>query len=72
MFCSFECSERFLEEEKRFRMGTRGTNELIYIDQDIIKEIKLERENIAMTWIDNKKSRLNGPANLDNRISKNI
>ena len=38
------------------RKGSRGTAELLYIDQHILNENKNRRKNLAMAWIDNKKA----------------
>ena len=46
----------FPEEQKGCRKGSRGTGELLYIDQHIINESKTRRKNLAMTWIDYKKA----------------
>ena len=43
------------EEQKGFRKGSRGTNDLLYIDRAVIKEVKSRNKNLAMTWIDYKK-----------------
>ena len=34
--------------------GIRGTDDLLYIDQHILKEIKTRRKNVVMTWTDHK------------------
>ena len=47
-----------LEEQKGFRKGSRGTNDLLYIDRAVIKEVKSRNKNLAMTWIDYKKARI--------------
>ena len=44
------------EEQKGFRKGSRGTNDLLYIDGAAIKEVKSRNKNLAMTWIDYKKA----------------
>ena len=44
------------EEQKGCRKGSRGTNDLVYIDWAIIKEVKSENKNLAMAWIDYKKA----------------
>ena len=49
-------SEQFLEEQKGCQKGTRGTGDLLYIDQHILKESKISRKKVAIAWIDNKKS----------------
>ena len=43
-------------EQKECREGFRGTNDLLYIDWAIIKEVKSRNKNLAMTWIDYKKA----------------
>ena len=48
--------ERERERERRCRKGSRGTAELLYIDQHILNESKTRRENLAMAWIDYKKA----------------
>ena len=49
--------ERLLpEEQKGCRKGFRGTNELLYIDREVIKEIWSSNKNLAMAWIDYKKA----------------
>ena len=44
------------EEEKGCRKGSRGTNDLFYIDRAVIKEVKSRNKNLAMAWIDYKKA----------------
>ena len=44
------------EEQKGCREGSRGTNDLLYIDRAVIKEVKSRNKNLAMTWIDYKKA----------------
>ena len=46
----------FSDEEKGCLKGSRGTAELLYIDQHILNESKNWRENLAMAWIDYKKA----------------
>ena len=43
------------EEQKGCRKGSRGTNDLLYIDRAVIKEVKSINKNLAMAWIDYKK-----------------
>ena len=45
----------FPDKQKGCRKGSRGTAELLYIDQQILKESKTRRKNLAMAWIDYKK-----------------
>ena len=42
------------EEQKGCRKGSRGTNDLLYIDRAVIKEVKPRNKNLA--WIDYKKA----------------
>ena len=42
------------EEQKGYRKGSRGTNNLLYIDRAVIKEVKSRNKNLAMAWIDYK------------------
>ena len=44
------------EEQKGCRKGSRGTNNLLYIDRAVIKEVKSRNKNLAMAWIDYKKA----------------
>ena len=44
------------EEQKGCRKGSRGTNDLFYIDRGVIKEIKSRNTNLTMAWIDYKKA----------------
>ena len=44
------------EEQKGCRKGSRGTNDLLYIDKVVIKEVKSRNKNLAMALIDYKKA----------------
>ena len=44
------------EEQKGCRKGSRGTNDLLYIDRAVIEEVKSRNENLAMAWIDYKEA----------------
>ena len=44
------------EEQNGCRKGSRGTNNLLYIDRTVIKEVKSWNKNLAITWIDYKKA----------------
>ena len=44
------------EEQKRYRKGSRGTNNLLYIDRTVIKEVKSRNKNLAMAWVDYRKT----------------
>ena len=45
-----------LEEQKGCPKWNRSTSDLLYIAQHILKDSKTKRKNLAMAWIDNKKS----------------
>ena len=47
---------KIFDEQKGRCKGTRGTAELLYIDQHILNESKTRRKNVAMAWIDYKKT----------------
>ena len=40
------------QEQKGCKKGLRGTNNLLYIDRAVIKEVKSRNKNLAMAWID--------------------
>ena len=42
------------DEQKGCRKGSRGTAELLYVDEHIINESKTRRKNLGMAWIDYK------------------
>ena len=44
------------EEQKGCSKGSRGSNDLLYIDRAVIKEVKFRNKNLAMAWIDYKKA----------------
>ena len=44
------------EEQKRCRKGSRGTNNLLYFDRALIKEVKSRNKNLSMAWIYYKKA----------------
>ena len=46
----------FPEEQKGCCKRTKGTEELLYIHQDILNESNTRRKNLAMAWIDYKKA----------------
>ena len=39
------------EEQKGCRKGSRGTNDLLYIERVVIKEVKSRNKNLAMAWL---------------------
>ena len=56
IYCSLTIRRLFPEEQKWFRIGSRGTGKLLYTNQHILNESKTRRKNLAMTWIDFKKA----------------
>ena len=42
------------EEQKGCRKGSRGTNDLLYIERAVNNEVKSRNKNLAMAWIDYK------------------
>ena len=58
----------FPDEQKGCRKGSRGTAELLYIDQHILNEIKNRLKNLAIAWNDYKKAY--DSAKLDNNCLK--
>ena len=51
--CTFRSQEKLLAEElKGCRKDPRGTNDLLYIDRAVTKEVKSRNKNLAMAWID--------------------
>ena len=42
----------FPKEQKECRKVSKGTRELLYIDQHILNESKTRRKNLTMAWID--------------------
>ena len=44
------------EEQNECRKGSRGTNDLLYIDRAVVKEVKSRNKNLAMAWIYCKKA----------------
>ena len=44
------------EEQKGCRKGSRGTNDSLYIDRAVIREVKSRNKNLTMAWIDYQKA----------------
>ena len=44
------------EEQKGCRKRSRRTNDLLYIDRAVIREVKSREKNLTMAWIDYKKA----------------
>ena len=43
------------EEQKGCKKRSRGTNDLLYTDRAVIREVKSRKKNSAMKWVDYKK-----------------
>ena len=56
IYAHLDQEKLFLEEQKGCREGSRGTNDFLYIDRAVIKEVKSRNKNLAMAWIDYKKA----------------
>ena len=49
--------EKLLREEQKWCMkGSRATNDLLYFDRAVNKEVKFKNKNLAIAWIDYKKA----------------
>ena len=44
------------QEQKGCWRKSRGTNDLLFIDKMIMREVKMKKQNLSMTWIDYKKT----------------
>ena len=55
IYYSLTSRRLFPKEQKGCCKWSRGTAELLYIDQHILTESKTRRKNLAMAWIDFKK-----------------
>ena len=44
------------EEQQGCRKRSRGTNDLLYIERAVIREVKSRKKNLALAWIDYKKA----------------
>ena len=56
IYAHLEQKKLLPEEQKGSRKCYRGTNDLLYIDRAVIKEVKPKNKNLAMAWIDYKKA----------------
>ena len=70
IYYSLSSRRLFSEEEKGCLAGSRGTAELVYIDQIILNESKTRQKILAMDWL--QKGIWNGPAKLNNKPLQNI
>ena len=55
MYADLDQKKLLPEEQKQCGKGSRGTNDLLYIDWAVIKGAKSRNKNLAMAWIDYKK-----------------
>ena len=39
------------EEQKRCRKRSRRTNDLLYIDWGVFREVKSKKKNLTMAWV---------------------
>ena len=53
---SLTSREIFPEEKKGCQKRSRGTEDILYIEQHVFNESKARRKNLAMAWIDYKKA----------------
>ena len=62
----------FTDEQKACHKGSRGTSELLYIDQHILNESKTRRKKSTsgLDWL--QKSIWYGPTKLDTTLSQNV
>ena len=44
------------QEQKGCRKKSRGTNDLLFIDKMIMREVKMRKQNLLMAWIDYRKA----------------
>ena len=56
IYAHFDQEKLLPKEQKRCRKGSRGTNDLLYIDWAVIDEFKSRNKNLVMAWIDHKKA----------------
>ena len=54
IYAHLDQEKLLLEEQKGCRKGSRGNNDLLYIDRAVIKEVTSRNKNLAMAWIDYK------------------
>ena len=52
IYAHLDQEKLLLEEQKGCRKGSRGTNDLLYVDRAVIKEVKSRNKNLTMAWID--------------------
>ena len=50
---------------------SRGWSDLLFIDKMIMREVKMRKRNLSMSWIDYKKAYKYGASLVDNRLFGN-
>ena len=55
--CGHLSTEVVTRRTKRSRRRSRGTDDLLYIDRVVIRDVMSRENNLAMAWIDYKKAR---------------
>ena len=56
IFAHLDQEKLLPEEQKGCRKGSRGINDLLFVDRAVIIEVKSRKKNLAMAWIDYKKA----------------
>ena len=56
VYSFMEEQKMLTEEQKGCKRGSRGTNDLLYIDKKVLKELKQRRKKIAMAWLNYRKA----------------
>ena len=46
----------YWKKQKEFRRKSRGTNDLLFIDEMIKREVEMRKQNLSLAWIDCKRS----------------
>ena len=72
VYYSLISHEIFPDKQKECHKWTRGTRELLYIDQHILNESKMRWKNLAMAWIVYKKTYDMVPPKLDTTLYQNV
>ena len=44
------------EEQKGCRRKSKGTDDILFIDKMILREVRMRKKNLAVAWIDYKKA----------------
>ena len=56
IYAHLDQEKLLLEEQQECRKRSRGTNDSLYIDRAVIKEVKSRNKYLAMAWIDYKRT----------------